>query len=102
MRAPESFRSDVRNLEQIMLPTPTGKTVPLSSVARVESYLGPVTVDRKSQQRVARVSMSVPDSDLAGVVQALEARLDQISPPEGFSLRVSGTAEDLKDRNNFV
>ncbi len=97
VRAPESFRSDVRNLEQIMLPTPTGKTVPLSSVARVESYLGPVTVDRKSQQRVARVSMSVPDSDLAGVVQALEARLDQISPPEGFSLRVSGTAEDLKD-----
>lgn len=97
VRAPRAFRSDVQNLRQVMLSTPTGKTVPLSSVASVRPYLGPMAIQRKSQQRVAKVAMNVPGSDLGGVIKALEPRLAAMPRPEGFSLRVAGTAEDLED-----
>ncbi len=97
VRAPRWFRSDVRNLREVMLSTPTGKKVPLSTVARVEPYLGPMAIQRKSQQRVAKVAMNVPGSDLGGVVDALQQRLAKVTPPDGFNLRVAGTAEDLQE-----
>ncbi len=97
VRAPKAFRSDVHNLEEVEIQTPTGRTVPLSSVARVEQYLGPVSIDRKNQQRVAKVFMNVPGNDLGGVTADLERRISRLVPPDGFSLKVTGTAEDLRE-----
>ncbi|MBM4321562.1 MAG: efflux RND transporter permease subunit, partial [Deltaproteobacteria bacterium] len=102
VRAPREFRSDVRNLEQLGLSTPTGKVVPLASVARVESNLGPVAIQRQNQQRVAKVTMSVPGSNLGDVTAALEAKLARVVLPQGFYSRVTGTAEDMKDSFRYL
>lgn len=102
VRAPRSFRSDVRNLEQLGLSTPTGKVVPLSSVARVETWLGPVGIKRQSQQRVAKVVMNVPGKDLGRVTAALEQRLSRELLPTGFSTHVAGTAEEMKTSFSYM
>ncbi len=102
VRADRSFRSDVRNLEEMALTTPTGRVVPLSSVATVRTELGPMAIARKNQQRLAQVTMTVPGKNLGAVTAELEERLRRVVLPEGFTTRIAGTAEDMQESFSYL
>ncbi|HEY3444835.1 MAG TPA: efflux RND transporter permease subunit [Myxococcales bacterium] len=97
VRAPRDVREDVNRLRALPIITPRGVTVPLQTVASIEPALGPSSVSRENQRRVATLSMVAEKIPLATLVERVEAALAELPPAPGISRSVEGTAEDLRD-----
>src|SRR5690606_20574685 len=54
----------------------------------------PIQIGRLDQQRMIPVVAGLEDRDLGSVVADLQARLNEISLPAGFSLNVAGDFEE--------
>jgi HAE1 family hydrophobic/amphiphilic exporter-1 len=68
--------------------------VPLSSVAEIGARRGPGSIAREGQERVLTIAGGLGDRPLSAVVADLEDALDTIERPGGFSIAVSGEAEE--------
>jgi multidrug efflux pump subunit AcrB len=68
--------------------------VALDNIATVKRGSGPVMINRKYLQRIVDVTANVgPDKDLGGASDAVQAVLQTMPPPEGFSVRLGGQSE---------
>ena len=88
--------ASLTDLEQLVLPTPTG-VVPLTSVASVEQVEVPVSTTRIDGRRAATVSATPADQDLGALTQRLRTALEEVDVPPGASLEVGGVAADQED-----
>ncbi|MDF2695995.1 MAG: acrB, partial [Labilithrix sp.] len=65
VRLKDEFRTNLSDLGDVFLRTPSGATLPLSNVAHVERGSGPVVIARKYLQRIVDVTANVaPGKDL--------------------------------------
>ncbi|MFO0761160.1 MAG: efflux RND transporter permease subunit [Byssovorax sp.] len=97
VRMDDRYRSNVEDLGDIFLRTPSGAMVSLDTVARVERGSGPVLITRRYLQRVIDVTANVaPGKDLGKASEATERVLAELSPPEGMSARLGGQSEEQK------
>jgi HAE1 family hydrophobic/amphiphilic exporter-1 len=55
---------------------------------------GPVTIDRKDQQRLINVTANVAGRDLGSVAADVQKRLDRILRPTGYDLIIAGNFEE--------
>lgn len=95
MMYPEDERSSIQDLENLQIQTATGAKVPLEEIATLTEEQGAVTLLRQNQQPQMNVSSDVMDRDLGGVVNDIEATLDQMGFPEGYGYKIGGEAEDM-------
>ncbi len=96
IRLDEDFRSNIDDLKNLVLTTPSGQQVLLGNVAIIEKTTSPVQIDRKQQQRIVDVTANVSGRDLGSVAADIQAKLDQLVIPPGFELRLSGNVEQQK------
>jgi hydrophobe/amphiphile efflux-1 (HAE1) family protein len=97
VRLDDKHRSSVDDLSQIFLRAPSGGTVALDTIAQVRRGSGPVVINRKYLQRIVDVTANVaPGKDLGGASEALQRVLDELPPPEGFTVRLGGQTEAQK------
>ncbi len=85
---------DLRNLEIF---TPIGTTVFLEEVADVKIIEGPSTINRKGQTRQVTVQGAIVERDLGSIVTDLQARVDKLSVPEGYSINFGGQSKDMAE-----
>jgi HAE1 family hydrophobic/amphiphilic exporter-1 len=79
--------------------TPTGRVIPLSTVAGVEETLSPTTIQRIERRRALKLEVSPPEG------LALEAAMDvirsevlpSVSLPDGVDVTLSGAASKLDE-----
>ncbi len=86
-----------RSLEEILdlvVRTPGGELVTLRNLVATVRGTGPVTIERKDQQRIVTVSANVSGRDLGSVAKDIQARLDSIPKPIGYEVKVSGKFEE--------
>ncbi|WP_163274932.1 efflux RND transporter permease subunit [Cellulomonas iranensis] len=88
--------ASVAELEQLVLPTPTG-VVPLTAVASVAQVEVPVSTTRIDGERAATVSATPADQDLGALTQRLRTALEDVDVPAGASVEVAGVAADQED-----
>ena len=93
----EAHRQDLRDLDQILLRTPSGQPVLLKNVAKLELNSGPVKVDRKYFQRVVHVTANPVGRDLGAIAADLEQRFAALPLPEGFSIRLAGQVQQQRE-----
>jgi hydrophobe/amphiphile efflux-1 (HAE1) family protein len=94
VRLDDAYRSHVDDLSEIVMRTPTGGMVPLDTIASIRRDSGPVVINRKYLQRIIDVTANVaPGKDLGGASQAVQRVLDELPPPEGFTVRLGGQTE---------
>jgi HAE1 family hydrophobic/amphiphilic exporter-1 len=89
--------AEKRSLNEILdltLRTPGGDLVALRNLVDTETGQGPVTVARKDQQRLVRVTANVAGRDLGAVAADVQARLDRIPRPVGYDLLIAGNFEE--------
>jgi hydrophobe/amphiphile efflux-1 (HAE1) family protein len=87
----DPFRSNVSDLSNIFLKTPSGQAMPLANLARVERGSGPVQITRKYLQRIIDVTANVaPGKDLGAASDAAQHSLDELAAPDGFSVQLGG------------
>jgi HAE1 family hydrophobic/amphiphilic exporter-1 len=86
-----------RSMDEILdltLRTSGGELVALRNLVHTESGRGPVTVQRKDQQRLVTLTANVAGRDLGSVAAEVQARLDRIVRPAGYDLLVAGNFEE--------
>ena len=98
VRAPKEVREDITRLRALPMITPHGVTVPLETVAAIKQSLGPTSITRENQRRMATVSITAaPMTPLGTLVSKVEATIAEMGAEAGVTTQVAGTAEDLKD-----
>lgn len=81
----------------LLLRSSDGDLIPLRNLVDVRSGLGPQVIQRKNQERIARVTVNVTGRDLGGVAAAIESRLREIPRPAGFDFTVAGSFEEQQE-----
>jgi HAE1 family hydrophobic/amphiphilic exporter-1 len=75
----------VSDVNDVMVSSQGGVTMPAKNVMTIQSQLGPSQIERKNQERIIRVSAD-PETTLSEAVAAVNERLPQLPRPQGFSI----------------
>ena len=94
MRFPNEYRENFESLERIPIELPDGGVIPLSSVADIDEYGGPNTINREDARRRIIVRVFTEDTDLATAVAAIREKINEtIELPEGYFINYGGQFE---------
>jgi multidrug efflux pump subunit AcrB len=91
VRYPESYRSTTAGLGSLLLTSPTGVTVPLSSIARIEIDEGQMEIQRDNLRPLAAVTAQLSGRDLGSAISEIQARLfKEVAIPPGTDVEFGG------------
>jgi multidrug efflux pump subunit AcrB len=91
-------------LRQLMIPTPSGQLVPLTTIAIID-YSGSIgDITRINHYRVVTVKANVDENKIPGPVarQQAEALLQNFSLPAGYRLQFTGEFEFQQEAETFL
>ncbi|OGR90463.1 MAG: hypothetical protein A2V88_14900 [Elusimicrobia bacterium RBG_16_66_12] len=93
VRLREEDRERIDDVDSLLLSTPGGQVMQAKNLVRLEGNRGPVSIDRKNQERLTRVNAEV-ETALSEAVKAIRARLPQLNPPKDFSVGFGAEVEE--------
>lgn len=95
IRGNDNLRNNPAEFAGIRIVTPTGDTVPLTSVVNIEQVDGPVKVDRENAQRFVVVQSNVRGRDLVGFVEDAKLAVgSKVQLPPGYTVAWGGQFEN--------
>ena len=99
VRLREADRSDLENVKLVPVMTPTGRTVPASSLLSFERQEGSVAIQRKDRERIITVSANFDGRDLGSVVGDIQTRLEPVRAelPQDFTILYGGEYEEQQE-----
>jgi multidrug efflux pump subunit AcrB len=100
----ESDRKVVDILHELMLPSPSGQMVPLSTVATV-SFVGSIgDINRINNERVVTVKANVDETRIPGAVARAQAAefLKDFPLPPGYKMTFTGEFEFQQESQDFL
>lgn len=90
-------RKNVDDVKNLLISTPFGAEIPLTSVADVELKESINQIQREDAQRRIIVGFNVRDRDVQSTVEDLQAKVEQdIKFPTGYFVKYGGTFENLQ------
>lgn len=96
VRLQDESRTDISDVQQLLVPTPSGLQVPLYQVANIEIKEGPNQIQRENAQRRIIVGFNVRGRDVESVVEELNVKATaQIKLPSGYFVKYGGQFENL-------
>jgi cobalt-zinc-cadmium resistance protein CzcA len=96
---PES-RTSAAAISDILVPAPSGITVPLGELATIEEIIGPRQITRENAQRFITVQCNVRGRDIGTFVADAQRTLDARVPlPPGYFVSWGGQFELQQDAN---
>ena len=97
-------------LYKLMIPTPTGTIVPLTTIARIE-YTGTIgDIVRKNHERVVTIKANVDESKTTGTIARMQAQAllqklfkdSDMNLPNGYKYKFTGENQDQKESEEFL
>jgi heavy metal efflux system protein len=100
VRMEKENRSDITDVNNLLIPLPDGHQVPLSQVAQVNYEQGPVQVSREDGKRRIVVGLNVRNRDIQSVVADIQKKLEgNLNLPAGYYITYGGQFENLQAAN---
>jgi hydrophobic/amphiphilic exporter-1 (mainly G- bacteria), HAE1 family len=93
VRLREADRERIRDVEDVLVSTPAGQVIPAKNLMVVDRETGPVQIERKNQERIARVNAET-EVTLSDAVNAVQSRLSQVNVPPDFSVGFGSEVEE--------
>ncbi|HZK02309.1 MAG TPA: efflux RND transporter permease subunit, partial [Anaerovoracaceae bacterium] len=91
----KSHGASIDNMQQILIPTATGDTVPVGQIAEIEFGNAPTKIDRTNQERHITVNVSIGDNDLAKVSENVFSIIYDYPFPDGYYYEEGGLYEQM-------
>ena len=95
-------------LYKLMIPTPTGTIVPLTTLARIE-YKGTLgDIVRKNHERTITIQANVDEKKTTGAIARIQAQKllksleHDLKLPSGYKYKFTGENEDQKETEEFL
>lgn len=97
-RLPDRYRRNPETVASILIATPSGQRIPLSSVATVEEVEGPSTITREWGQRRTTVQVNVRGRDVGSFVAEAQRQIrEKVQlPPGRYRIDWGGQFENLE------
>jgi len=93
LRLRSQDRKQIEDLLNAVISSPTGAQVPLGQIATLKERRGPLTLERKDQERVIYVGGNLYHRPLGSVVKELKGELAHLALPAGVEVKISGFAQ---------
>ena len=94
--APE-FRTDVEDLENILIYNGRGQAMRIKDLGTVVERFAPPTIERKDRQRIVTVSATVAPGALGTVVAEGQKHIAKMDIPADVNIQISGSYEEQMD-----
>ncbi|MCW5201898.1 efflux RND transporter permease subunit [Desulfobulbus sp. US4] len=104
VQLPKKDRQVDNLLRELMIPTPTGVIVPLSTLATVD-YTGSLgNINRINNQRTITVKANVDETKIPGPVvrEQAEKLLAEMPLPPGYTVSFTGENQEQEESQNFL
>ena len=99
VRLDEKYRSSITDVENILITDGKGQKVRLKELGEIKEYFSPPNIERKSKQRILKVSITpaagVALGEIAGAAQALIDNMEDI--PQDVTMYIGGSFEDQQE-----
>jgi heavy metal efflux system protein len=97
VRLPESYRSKIDDVKEIMVSSPSGPSVPLVDLANIRVLEGPAQINRDMAKRRIVVGINVQGRDLGGYVAELQSAVNQkVQMPSGYFIQWGGQFQNMQ------
>lgn len=93
VRLRQEDRQDIGEIGDVLLSTPTGQVLPAKNIMVIDRDTGPVSIERKNQERVQRVSAET-ETTLSEAVSAVQARVAELNVPKDFAVGFGNEVEE--------
>jgi len=96
-RRPGDGEDTLGGIREMLLDTPAGPRIPLSSIATIQEDRSPNFIMREGVQRRIVVQCNVAGRDLRGTVQEIQQRISQaVKLPQGYRIEYGGQFESAE------
>lgn len=100
LRLESEDRDTYRKIENIIVKTPDGVSVPLANVTDVVTATGAMFITRSENSRVAVIKFNIRGRDLGSTVKDAQKLLyKKLNMPENYSLKWAGQSESQRNAN---
>lgn len=97
VKLPDNVRNDVNEIKSILIETPEGGGVPLSSLAHIDNAPAPAQISREMGKRRVVVQLNVRGTDLGSFVLAAQKAIkDKVKLKDGYYITWGGQFENLQ------
>ncbi|MGA2491741.1 MAG: efflux RND transporter permease subunit [Roseiarcus sp.] len=94
LEASDKFQNDPAALGRIRIATPTGQLLPLDEVATMRRTVGPLQINRQSQQPAVTISFNLaPDMSLGQAIEAIHTVERKVNLPASVITGFAGNAQ---------
>lgn len=101
VRLDSTSRRSIDDVNNLLIPTPTGNQIPLSQVAKIDFKLGPAQISREAGKRRIVIGFNIQDRDVQSVVKEIQEKLaTKVKLPSGYYFTYGGTFENLQKASN--
>ncbi len=101
VRYPAEYRSSTEKLKSLLLTSPTGQTVPMSSISSVEVEENTTEIHRENLRNMSAVTAHLEKRDLGSAMQEIQQRLPkEVALPPGTHIEYGGLYE--MQRESFL
>lgn len=97
VRYDEKFRQSTEDIQNISIPTPSGKMVRLSEITTLKSFYSPPNIERENKVRMVKVSAAVSGSDVGTVKAAIEKDISKMDLPQDVTIDYGGSVENMQE-----
>ena len=97
VRLREEYRSSISDIEQLSIPTPTGRIIKLEELATIEEYWCPPTIERKNRQRYLTLTVMPYKTSLRDLAMNVQKEIDAMGIPADIHVDLAGNYKDQKD-----
>ena len=100
LRLETKDRNSYRKIQNIIVKTPEGISVPLSNVTDISTDNGAMIITRSENSRVAIVRFNIRGRDLGSTVKEAQKELDKkLQLPDEYRIKWAGQSESQKSAN---
>jgi Cu(I)/Ag(I) efflux system membrane protein CusA/SilA len=97
VRYQRELRTDIEDLERVVVATPSGAQIPISLLADINFTTGPPQIRNENGQKVGYVFVDVEGEDFEGYVnEAKELIREKVDLPPGYFVEWAGQYESLQ------
>ena len=98
VRLKSDQKKSVADIQQLLIPLPTGAQIPLSQLATVEIKEGPNQIQREDAKRRIVIGFNVRGRDVQSIVKELQQKVEQqLKLPAGYYVTYGGAFENLNE-----
>jgi cobalt-zinc-cadmium resistance protein CzcA len=100
VRLDKAYRTDITDVQNLYINTPTGQQIPLSEVAAVSFKPGPVQIQRDNAKRRITIGFNVRNRDVQSIVDDIQKIIGtRVEMPAGYYITYGGQFQNLKEAN---